>query len=211
MEIKIPTIYEDMEDMKDLVSFVTKIEASGADKWGVVKVVPPADWSAQPNDHNYDGMNDFIIPKESILTQSFEKANNEGSYYVCAEKIAEVDTDVAGWRMMRENGANEVLTTEVYWNKIGELNPVYGADVPGSLFDPEISQWNLSCLRSILLLAYGRGVAVEGVINPTLFFGSCGSTFALHTEDMDLYSINYHHWGAPKTWYGLPPSLASCD
>jgi hypothetical protein len=46
------------------------------------------------------------------------------------------------------------------------------------------------------------------VLVPWLYVGSTFSSFCWHFEDHMLYSINYNHLGAAKTWYGVPGSAA---
>jgi len=50
---------------------------------------------------------------------------------------------------------------------------------------------------------------ITGVIVPWMYMGMFFSSFCWHTEDHYFASINFHHWGAPKTWYGVPSSGAT--
>ncbi|GLA34189.1 hypothetical protein AnigIFM63309_005609 [Aspergillus niger] len=88
-----------------------------------------------------------------------------------------------------------------YWKSLMFNNPLYGADMPGSLFDDNITtSWNVARLPNLLDVL---GQKVPGVNTAYLYLGMWKATFAWHLEDVDLYSINYIHFGAPKQWYSI--------
>ena len=41
---------------------------------------------------------------------------------------------------------------------------------------------------------------------PWLYYGMLFASFCWHKEDHNLYSINYLHHGASKTWHAVPGS-----
>lgn len=120
-----------------------------------------------------------------------------------------------------------------FWRLIGSLDEdvsvEYGADIHvlehGSGFprmvDKETreltaeeeeyatSSWNLNNLpvlcQSLLKSMSGD---ISGMKCPWTYVGMCFSAFCFHIEDHWTYSINYLHWGEPKTWYGVPRSDA---
>ncbi|KAG7348558.1 JmjC domain hydroxylase [Nitzschia inconspicua] len=54
-------------------------------------------------------------------------------------------------------------------------------------------------------------VGINGINVPWMYYGSLFTTFCWHNEDNYLYSINYHHHGAPKQWYGVPGTQKDAD
>lgn len=105
-----------------------------------------------------------------------------------------------------------------FWHEIacGDMDSVeYACDVDGSAFSSSPSdqlgrsKWNLKKLsrlpKSVLRLLE---TAIPGVTDPMLYIGMLFSMFAWHVEDHYLFSINYQHCGASKTWYGIPGGAA---
>ena len=85
-----------------------------------------------------------------------------------------------------------------YWKNVTFNQPLYSADIPGTLTDPSVREWNINSLNTILDTEPREyGVHIPGVNTAYLYFGMWKTR---HTEDMDLYSINYLHFGAPKQW-----------
>lgn len=93
---------------------------------------------------------------------------------------------------------------------------LYGADLSGSFFPTEELDaksdipWNMNRLGTFLdLLKDIDGSSPQGVVSPYLYFGQWMATFCWHTEDMDLFSMNYIHYGRGKQWYCIPPSYST--
>ncbi|KAK9390149.1 hypothetical protein V1515DRAFT_584242 [Lipomyces mesembrius] len=72
----------------------------------------------------------------------------------------------------------------IYWKTITYNNPMYGADMLGSLFTDATKEWNVAHLDNVL---NDMGMDLPGVNTAYLYFGMWKSTFSWHVEDMDLY------------------------
>ena len=92
------------------------------------------------------------------------------------------------------------LLEKTYWKSLTYAEPMYGADLIGSLFSNSVKSWNVAHLPNILDL---MDTKLPGVNDAYLYAGLWKATFAWHLEDQDLYSINYLHFGAPKQWYSI--------
>lgn len=172
-----------------------------------LQIIPPPEW--KPHRINYENIKDLLIPEP--IYQIVLGGN--GVYQLATANHTSID--VKGFEELCMS--NQYKTPEYddiddlerqYWDNVTQSVPIYGADVERSLFGDE-SVWNLNDLGCILdYIPKDYGVSIGGINTSYTYFGMFKSTFAWHTEDMDLYAINYLHWGAPKTWYTIPPSDA---
>jgi len=104
------------------------------------------------------------------------------------------------WRIVETNPEDVVVD---YANDLN--SSTYGS---GFEHDPDHS-WNFNKFHEHpLSLLKELHLTIPGLTHPWLYLGSMFTAFCWHTEDHFLYSVNYMHDGAPKTWYGIPSSSA---
>uniref|UniRef100_A0A1E1W7B5 [histone H3]-trimethyl-L-lysine(9) demethylase n=2 Tax=Pectinophora gossypiella TaxID=13191 RepID=A0A1E1W7B5_PECGO len=194
------------EEFKDFNKYVQYMESKGAHKAGLAKVIPPPEWVPRKKGYSLEELNVTIpspicqvvtgkqglfqqinIQKKSMTVKQFAVLANSAKY--CTPRHSSFDD-----------------LERKYWKNVTYVAPIYGADVNGSITDPDVKEWNINHLGTILdFVNSDYGIEIDGVNTAYLYFGMWKTTFAWHTEDMDLYSINYLHFGEPKTWYAIPP------
>ncbi|XP_075877123.1 lysine-specific demethylase 4A isoform X2 [Nelusetta ayraudi] len=201
---KIMTFYPTVEEFKNFSRYIAYMESQGAHRAGLAKIVPPKEWKPRSS---YDNIDDLVIPapiQQIVTGQSglFTQYNIQKKAMTVGEfrKLANSDKLCSP----RYDDFEEL--ERKYWKNVTFNPPIYGADVNGTLYDSEVKEWNICHLDTILdTVERESGITIEGVNTPYLYFGMWKTTFAWHTEDMDLYSINYLHFGEPKSWYCVPP------
>ncbi|GLV37006.1 Lysine demethylase 4B [Carabus blaptoides fortunei] len=194
------------DEFKDFPKYIQHMEAKGAHKAGLAKVIPPPEWVPRKDGYDLEKLNITIpAPICQVVTGKqglYQQINIQKRPMTVQEysKLAQSER----YNTPRHFDYEDL--ERKYWKNITYVAPIYGADVSGSLTDPAVKEWNINHLGTILdLVNEDYGISIEGVNTAYLYFGMWKTTFAWHTEDMDLYSINYLHFGAPKTWYAIPP------
>uniref|UniRef100_H3AVW4 Guanine nucleotide exchange factor MSS4 n=1 Tax=Latimeria chalumnae TaxID=7897 RepID=H3AVW4_LATCH len=141
------------------------------------------------------------------------------------------DVPKGDWRCPKCLAQTQMVPTELvekeFWRLVStieeDVTVEYGADIASKEFgsgfpvregkiqltpeDEEYidSAWNLNNMPVMEPSVLGHITAdICGMKLPWLYVGMCFSSFCWHIEDHWSYSINYLHWGEPKTWYGAP-------
>uniref|UniRef100_A0A671YFQ7 Lysine-specific demethylase 4B n=1 Tax=Sparus aurata TaxID=8175 RepID=A0A671YFQ7_SPAAU len=201
---KIMTFRPTMEEFKDFNQYLVYMESQGAHRAGLAKVIPPKGWKPR---RTYDDIDDLMIDapiQQMVAGQSglFTQYNIQKKPLSVQEFRRLANSDM----YCTPRYLNYEDLERKYWKNLTFVSPIYGADVSGSLYDEDVEEWNIGHLNSILdVIEEDCGVSIQGVNTPYLYFGMWKTTFSWHTEDMDLYSINYLHFGEPKSWYAIPP------
>ncbi|XP_075946201.1 lysine-specific demethylase 4C isoform X4 [Anarhichas minor] len=201
---KIMTFRPTMEEFKDFNQYLVYMESQGAHRAGLAKVIPPKGWKPR---RTYDDIDDLMI--DAPIQQMMAGQSGLFTQY----NIQKKPLSVQEFRRLANSDMyctprylNYEDLERKYWKNLTFVSPIYGADVSGSLYDEDVEEWNIGHLNSILdVIEEDCGVSIQGVNTPYLYFGMWKTTFSWHTEDMDLYSINYLHFGEPKSWYAIPP------
>uniref|UniRef100_UPI0037E91D32 lysine-specific demethylase 4A-like isoform X2 n=1 Tax=Semicossyphus pulcher TaxID=241346 RepID=UPI0037E91D32 len=178
MGSRLMTFTPSKEEFKDFSRYIAYIESQGAHKAGMAKQVVTGQSGL---------FTQYNIQKKPMTVHEFRKTSNMDKF--CNPRYVDFD------ELERK-----------FWKNLTFNPPLYGADVSGTLYAPDVTEWNIGRLNTILdTVENESGITIKGVNTPYLYFGMWKSAFAWHTEDMDLYSINYLHFGEPKSWYVVPP------
>ena len=118
--------------------------------------------------------------------------------------VTEEDVEREFWRLV-ESPSEEVEVeygADIHSTTHGSGFPTIEKN-PQDLYSRDLWNLNILPLHPESLFRHIKS-DISGMTVPWLYVGMCFSTFCWHNEDHYGYSANYQHFGATKTWYGIP-------
>jgi len=168
---EVPTFRPTMEEFSNFSEYVRSIEPQCS--CGLAKIIPPEEWN---KDFNYDDL-ELTIP--APITQ-YATGTKSGIY-----ELVLVENESMSLSEFREAALKEKIPKSskydydslerTFWKNIRFNPPMYGADMSGSLFKPDVKYWNVAKLDSILKCI---GTQLAGINKPYLYFGMWKAMFA---------------------------------
>lgn len=187
-----PVFHPTEAEFADFASYVSRI-ATACEPFGICKIVPPESWNgpakaAPPPSYKLES---------AIAQHATPSAEVPGLYSFIHETVPGMtfdkfkrDANSASVREHVRAGLTHDELEERFWAELAYARTsLYGADLVGTRFPPDVNDWNLNTLPDMLR----EGPAaiqgdMHGINTPMLYFGRYRALFCMHTEDMDLVS-----------------------
>ncbi|KAK9859853.1 hypothetical protein WJX84_002544 [Apatococcus fuscideae] len=227
-----PVLHPTEDEWRDFYTYIESMKPLGL-AHGILKIIPPPSMRNTPDGQKFAEQmlqhpSSFPVRRQEIHRLQEGIGFDETKRYTSQNYKEAAEDAMDAWLRIQasvtssENGKDEsslnISQAEAeYWKIVErasqhEYMAEYANDLDsarhGTAFDETTLKrwgWHLGTLadgQQSALQSIGEPIA--GVTYPWLYFGMLFASFCWHNEDHHLYSINYHHAGAPKTWYGIP-------
>lgn len=212
---KIPfsKIYQPSSDeFENFEFYLEKLNKENAGACGIIKIIPPHGWVPSKNNRRESML--LRSMKVKPYLQKLQEVDGKKGISLYKPKqlnkmsIDEFDEKAKSYVNGMLPSDCTTITENGFWSavKSDKIRALYAADVGGTLMEENCAgQWNFAnFMNTTLLKLTSKTLKIPGISTPYLYFSSPFTFSPWHSEDINLYSINYLHYGDCKTWYGIP-------
>lgn len=139
---QIPVFRPTWEEFKDFNQYIIHIEKSGAHKAGLAKIIPPPEWKPRAAGYDMKVIGEMEIP--APISQVVQGKQGVYQLYNIQKghmKVKELKKMAESTRYTTPPHFDYEDLDRKYWRNISYFPPIYGADVSGSLTDPDVKEW----------------------------------------------------------------------
>jgi len=200
-------VCDECSDCYHLKCLVLPLQSRPTGSWRCLKCVAKA-ISVKPQAYGFEqARKEYTLATFGEMADDFKAEH----FQKAASLVRSDEVQREFWRLVDSEEDNMIVEygADIHSIKKGSGFPRMCDQNRKKMTQDEINyakhSWNLNNLP-VLEQSLLRSISgdISGMKVPWVYVGMCFSAFCWHIEDHWTYSINYLHWGDPKTWYGVP-------